>query len=276
MTCGPCSDALPRVSWNHHGLESRKPAVLTIFDIGMYDGTDTAYYLSLGSRVIAVEANPRLVERGQERFAPEIAAGRLTIVHAAISSDSAPVELMLSADDLGSSSMFGDRVADRQPMGSITARGLPIRDLVELYGVPDYLKVDIEGADRFCILHLTRDVRPRFLSFEIGPDVEELLEHIRTIGYTRFKIMNQVSLRELANEANLRDRAVHRVIERLGVGQPRLVRRRGRFFAVGLCSGPVPWKSDGRWHSGEETVARWRRARARGITGHYDIQAALD
>lgn len=258
-------------------LEVRKPSVLTIFDIGMYDGTDTAYYLSLGSRVIAVEANPLLVKRGQERFGAEIAAGRLTIVNAAISSDTTPVELMLSADDLGSSSMFGDRVAARQPMGSITARGLPILDLVKQYGVPDYLKVDIEGADRFCILHLTRDTRPRFVSFEIGPDVEELVEHLRSIGYTRFKIMSQVSLRELANEANLRDRVVHRMIKCFGVGEPRMLRRGGRFFAAGLSSGPVPWKSDGRWHSGEDTIARWRRTRARsGILGHYDIQAALE
>ena len=128
--------------------------MLTIFDIGMYDGTDTAYYLSLGSRVVAVEANPQLVQRGQERFGAEIASGRLTIVNAAISFDSAPVVLTLSADDLGASSMFGDRVAGRQPMGSITAPGLPIRDLMQQYGVPDYLKVDIEGADRFCILYM--------------------------------------------------------------------------------------------------------------------------
>ena len=131
-----------------------------------------------------MEANPHLVERGQERFAAEIASGRLTIVNAAISTDSAPVELTLSGDDLGASSMFTDRVAERRPIGSITARGLPIRDLMKQYGVPDYLKVDIEGADRFCILHLTRDTRPRYLSFEIGPDVEELVEHVRSLDAT--------------------------------------------------------------------------------------------
>jgi FkbM family methyltransferase len=251
--------------------------MLTIFDIGLYDGTDTVYYLSLGGRVVAVEANPELVARGQKLLGAEIASGRLTIVHAAISTNTAPVELTLSADDMGASSMFHDRVADRQPAGSFTAPGLPITDLMKQYGVPDYLKVDIEGADRFCILPLTRDARPRYLSFEIGPDVEELLEHIRSIGYTRFKIINQVSLRELANEANLRDRAVLRVAELFGIGQPRLLRRAGRFFAAGRCSGPVPWKTDGRWHSGEETIARWRDRQARSsYLPHYDIHAALD
>jgi FkbM family methyltransferase len=251
--------------------------VLTIFDIGLFDGTDTAYYLELGGRVVAVEANPRLVERGQQRFRDEIASGRLTIVHAAISTNTAPVELTVSADDLGASSMFVDRVADRQPAGSFTAPGLPVLDLIQQYGVPEYLKVDIEGADRFCILHLTRDTRSRYLSFEIGPDVEELLEHIRSLGYTRFKIINQVRLRELANENSLRDRVVLRAGELFGVGEPRRIRRAGRFFAAGLCSGPVPWKTDGRWYSGDETTARWRRRQAQsGYLPHYDIHAALD
>ena len=32
-----------------------------VIDVGMYDGADTAYYLSMGYRVLAVEANPALV-----------------------------------------------------------------------------------------------------------------------------------------------------------------------------------------------------------------------
>jgi FkbM family methyltransferase len=251
--------------------------VITIFDIGLYDCTDTAYYLTLGGRVVSVEANPRLVARAQERFQDEIASGRLAIIHAAISTSTAQVELTVSADDLGSSSMFQDRVADRQPAGVFTAPGLPILDLMQRYGVPEYMKVDIEGADRFCVLPLTRDMRPRYLSFEIGPDVEELLDHARSIGYTRFKIINQVRLRELANEASLRDRAVLRAGEYFGIGEPRRIRRSGYFFSAGLCSGPVPWKTDGRWRAVEETVARWRKRQAQdGYLPHYDIHAAIE
>jgi FkbM family methyltransferase len=250
--------------------------VLSIFDIGLFDGTDTAYYLELG-KVVAVEANPRLVQRGQERFGDQIKSGRLTIVHAAISTDTNPVELTVSGDDLGASSMFQDRVAERKPAGSFTAPGLPILDLIRQYGIPEYMKVDIEGADRFCVLHLTRDIRPRYLSFEIGPDVEELLAHVRSIGYTRFKIINQVRLRELANEDSLRDRITSRLSKTLGNGESRQLRRAGRVFSAGVCSGPVPWKTDGRWYSGDETSARWRAVTARtGYIAHYDIHATAD
>ena len=37
-----------------------------IFDIGMYDGSDTRYYLNEGFRVLAIEANPVLVKRARE------------------------------------------------------------------------------------------------------------------------------------------------------------------------------------------------------------------
>ena len=37
-----------------------------IYDIGMYDGSDTRYYLNEGFRVLAIEANPVLVKRAKE------------------------------------------------------------------------------------------------------------------------------------------------------------------------------------------------------------------
>lgn len=48
-----------------------------VFDVGLYNGDDTAYYLYRGFRVVAVEANPYYASRARQRFAPEINAGRL-------------------------------------------------------------------------------------------------------------------------------------------------------------------------------------------------------
>jgi hypothetical protein len=39
-----------------------------IYDVGMCDGADTAFYLAKGFRVIAIEANPTLVERNRVLF----------------------------------------------------------------------------------------------------------------------------------------------------------------------------------------------------------------
>jgi FkbM family methyltransferase len=98
--------------------------VKKIFDIGMYDGADTAYYLECGYHVVAVEANPGLVDNAKRRFGAEIASGQLTCVNAAISPNGEEVELALCGQDLSSSSLFSDRIAHRQPIGVITVPGV--------------------------------------------------------------------------------------------------------------------------------------------------------
>lgn len=225
----------------------------TIFDIGMYDGSDTAYYLEIGFRVVAVEANPELVDKAQQTFAPQIASGQLTCINAAISASGGAVELTLSGKDLGSSTLFPEKIAHMRPVGSIKVPGVTIEHLFKQHGVPKYLKVDIEGADRFCVLSLTKENRPTFLSFEMSGDVDELLIHAATIGYNRFKVINQNSFRECGNIECLYDRAASKLIRYLGYADPLMIRRAGRFFVAGHSSGPVPWKSDGQWRSIDET-----------------------
>ena len=45
---------------------SRTKMKKLIYDIGMYDGSDTRYYLNEGFRVLAIEENPVLVKRARE------------------------------------------------------------------------------------------------------------------------------------------------------------------------------------------------------------------
>ena len=248
----------------------------TIFDIGMFDGADTAYYLESGYRVLSVEANPGLHDRAIKKFAAQVKSGQLTCVHAAIAATCEPVSLTLGGAELGSSSISSSWVTN-MPIGSITVPGITMQQVLEEHGVPYYIKVDIESADRLAVLALTPETRPRYLSFEISGDVEELVKHSQSIGFTRFKIINQTSFREIANQYSIVDRARLRLVRYLGYDEPRLVRRHGRFFVSGHSSGPVPWRSDGRWHSANATLDRWQEARARNaVHGWYDVHAAAD
>jgi hypothetical protein len=58
-----------------------------VYDVGMHEGEDTAYYLKKGFHVVAFEANPELIARNKRRFAPEMVSGRLVIVEGAIVPD---------------------------------------------------------------------------------------------------------------------------------------------------------------------------------------------
>lgn len=46
-----------------------------IIDVGMHNGQDTAFYLAKGFDVVALEANPVLVDAARIRFASEIESG---------------------------------------------------------------------------------------------------------------------------------------------------------------------------------------------------------
>ncbi|RWO92490.1 FkbM family methyltransferase [Mesorhizobium sp.] len=55
-----------------------------VYDVGMHNGDDTAFYMSQGYRVVAIEADPAQAEAGRKRFAAEIEKGQVHVVEAAI------------------------------------------------------------------------------------------------------------------------------------------------------------------------------------------------
>ena len=127
----------------------------TIFDFGMYDASDTIYYLEEGYKVVAVEANPALVQTARLRLGKYVESGQLKLVHGAISLEKGSVELTVCGDDLGSSSVYSDKVANRTPIGKYTVAGLTTTEILDRFGVPYYLKIDLEGADRLVVRALS-------------------------------------------------------------------------------------------------------------------------
>src|SRR5262245_23594285 len=142
-----------------------------IFDVGMHNGDDTAYYLHRGFRVVAVEANPELAARGAERFRREIDAGRLTIVNVAIADRAGVLPFWVSDDHLEWSS-FDRAIAARDGTAhhAIDVRSVTFETLLAEHGVPYYLKVDIEGSDHLCLAALRAADLPAFMSAEAGEE----------------------------------------------------------------------------------------------------------
>src|SRR5215472_14713563 len=60
------------------------PPQSLVFDIGMHNGEDSAYYLHLGHSVVGVDANPLLTAQCALRFEREIAEGRMKIINAGV------------------------------------------------------------------------------------------------------------------------------------------------------------------------------------------------
>lgn len=180
------------------GIELREDL---IFDVGLHIGQDSAFYLAKGYRVVAVDANAALCEAAAKRFCSEVESGRLTVVNAAITSAQGVVDFYLNANaEWGTIQLDWAERNARQLHSPTTAivrvRTVTLRSLFEEYGVPYYLKVDIEGADTLGLESLIGfPLCPRFLSLESEKRSWQKLRRefdlLMTLGYTRFKVVNQ-------------------------------------------------------------------------------------
>jgi FkbM family methyltransferase len=227
-----------------------------IYDVGMNNGDDTAYYLAQGYRVLAVEADPSLVTAGRSRFDKEIRAGTLHIVDLAISDRRETRTFYLSSKNVHSSFDLSYAQTSGNTAEAMEVECTSIREIFSEHGVPFYMKIDIEGADRYCIEQLEPADLPRFVSFE-RHRVEDVL-HLRDLGFTRFKLIDQANMRQFhwspgfgSEFSRMFNSAVPGTVARV---LARLLRKGN--FPHG-SSGPFGEDTDGPWRSWEETCLSW-------------------
>ena len=237
-----------------------------IYDVGMNNGDDTAYYLSLGFRTVAIEADPELVEQAKARFAREVASGRLIILNIGIADREGALPFWICEPNHRWSS-FDRAYASwgNSPNHQIQVPCTRFETIVAQYGVPYFCKIDIQGNDSLCLLGLTPHNVPKFLSIEANNLDLRLLEMLRALGYSLFKCISQIAFIPLqfppAAEQRRLERAQtllvspkfrHRVFRKLG-GRTWLQRqlqstRRHHEWRF-------PPQSSGRF--GDQTFGRW-------------------
>ncbi len=174
-----------------------------IFDAGMNDGEDTLYYLKKGFNVVAIEANPALCAHAQTRFAPDIGSGRLNIVSGAISDKVGDNEFYINETNHHWSSLDPSwALKERTEVSKISVPGVHLGELFERYGVPHYLKIDIEGADMLCLRQLADCLtRPAFLSIEDCRFGFDYVEALVDLGYVKFMLSDQHAVGGSRDEA---------------------------------------------------------------------------
>jgi FkbM family methyltransferase len=170
-----------------------------IYDVGFHSGEDTEFYLTKGFKVVAIEADPGLYQAGQERFSGAIESGCLTLLNVAVAETSGPISFFASDNDVWGS-IRRDAAKRNQRLGAgfreIIIEGRRFGEILRQFGVPYYLKVDIEGADLLCLEALAEfENRPKYVSIEAEVDVLSGIRHeisvLSGLGYTRFKIVRQ-------------------------------------------------------------------------------------
>lgn len=165
-----------------------------IYDVGMHNGDDTAYYLSLGYKVIAIDASPELVAKAKTRFNAQIKENKLEVLNIGIDSKEGLLDFYLNKTDSVWNS-FNKEIATRggEDYEIIKIKTNSIDHLMKERGVPHYMKIDIEGNDILCLTSLFNcEEKPCFISVELSDIV--LINKLHELGYTKFKIIEQSSL----------------------------------------------------------------------------------
>ena len=111
---------------------------------------------------------PRSPRQRLRRF---VESGQVTIVNAAVAEQAGPARFFFNESDSAWGTTSPEWAARNERLGArsseITVKGIRFQQLLEEFGIPYYLKVDIEGADMLCILAL-RDFssKPKYVSIE--------------------------------------------------------------------------------------------------------------
>jgi FkbM family methyltransferase len=161
-----------------------------IYDVGMNKGEDTAYYLHCGYRVVAVEANPLLLDQAKRRFEKELEAGLLTVLNVGVTEHEGQFPFWV-CETYSEWSSFDRSIASRDgcPHHAITIPCRSFGSILAEFGVPYYLKIDIEGNDYLCLSDLDAGDLPEYVSVEASG--RDLIFQLRALGYKSFKCISQ-------------------------------------------------------------------------------------
>lgn len=160
----------------YRSLFGSLPAGALVFDVGAHRGQRTDVFLQLGARVIAIEPDPSSQRLLARRFPGGQDSGRpVTVVGKAASDASSIATMWVHAPGSGINSLSQKWVQllgrDERRFGSTvefagreTVETTTLEALMVAYGVPHYIKIDVEGHEPSVLRGLGRPVP--FLSFE--------------------------------------------------------------------------------------------------------------
>lgn len=171
--------------------------VQTIFDLGMHNANDTSFYLHKGFRVVAVDANPGSTARARAFLADAVRAGSLEIVNRAIADEPGEIDFYVCEDrdylSTADPALVKQWKRDGAQFTLVKVPTLGVKDLMDAYGTPHYLKLDIEGFDLLALRQLRAlPQRPAYVSAELDlKHCFDMLNTLSAMGYDRFQLIRQ-------------------------------------------------------------------------------------
>jgi len=183
-------------------LDSSNPNK-TIFDIGANKGNKVNAFLKMGFKVVALEPEKKSIETLKWRFGNN---KNVTIVERGVSDSISELPVYITESRSGLNTLsekwvksIGDENENRwhssqQYNVSYTIQTTTLDEIIKTYGVPYFIKIDVEGFELNVIKGLSS--APAFLSFECNlPEfMAETIEILHLLQKLSGKVQFQFSV----------------------------------------------------------------------------------
>lgn len=186
------------------------------FDVGLFNGRDSLELLRSGHRVVAVEANPVMYKRALKTFSKFIEAGELKLVHGVLkkgrnveAGQSMPFYVHKETPEWSSlmksvgcrKSYQESHKIDMSKCDEIQVDVVSCAGILQKFGSPYYMKLDIEGHEMSCLQELEELSKgsngrlglPQYISMEVNKGTTAFLPSMVGLGYGRVKMVDQSS-----------------------------------------------------------------------------------
>ena len=162
-----------------------------VFDIGSNLGNTVKIFTEVAEQVIAFEPNPILINRLKTMFKNKNVVidnrGLSTEIGVKIFNISYADSVSTFSQDWINNSRFSNKVKWDYPTEVQTTT---LDSVIDEYGIPDYVKIDVEGYEYEVLLSLTKFLPYTLFAFEWAEEMKDkiylTIEHVYNLGYKTF------------------------------------------------------------------------------------------
>lgn len=155
-----------------------------VYDIGANEGFTTQYFLNMkAKRIIAIEPDPEAGKIFQFRFAK---SKKVDLIQVALGDKTGLFPFYQISPQSGYNTFVYDwyRLHTLANSKILVAKMMPITDIFQQFGLPDLLKIDVEGMEWEIIKSIDQDIP--FLCFEanlplFASNTQSILKHLNAL-----------------------------------------------------------------------------------------------
>lgn len=183
--------------WRRFGLKRFYRSLISpgqlVFDIGAHVGSRSRTLIEIGARVVAIEPQPLFADFVEKHLGKELAG----FERVAVGATQGSVDLFISSRHptvTSVSSSFVEAVKQNAAFshvewdGRVTVPMVRVDDLIDKYGVPAFIKIDVEGAEAAVLSGLSQPID--LIAFEYIPAMpsvaNDAIAKLASIGDYRF------------------------------------------------------------------------------------------